>query len=172
MSRSNYDKPFYVDVGTSIAAIECASNGDVVDWMDHHGQKEIIKIIEDKCDRLNQEAKQFYAPTGNAAAMREALMEIKGLFRDIDLTNDTPENKAYAIAVSALSAPPRNCDVGTAEEQARRFGAMCNKYYNDEDKCDERCPLASMNFIQGFPRCQAYWEQMPYEADAEKGAGK
>lgn len=57
MSRSNYDKPFYVDVGTSIAAIKCASNGDVVDWMDHHGKKDIIKIIEDKCDRLNQEAK-------------------------------------------------------------------------------------------------------------------
>ena len=30
VSRSNYDKPFYVDVGTSIVAIRCASNHDVI----------------------------------------------------------------------------------------------------------------------------------------------
>ena len=48
---------------------------------------------------------------GNAAAMREALRKIMGLFRDIDLTEDTPENEAYAIAAYALSAPTRNCDV-------------------------------------------------------------
>lgn len=48
--------------------------------------------------------------SNNAAAMREALLKITGLFRDIDLTNDTPENEAYAIAAFALSAPARNCD--------------------------------------------------------------
>lgn len=35
MSRSNYDKPFYVDVGTSIAAVRCASNSDVLCRYDH-----------------------------------------------------------------------------------------------------------------------------------------
>lgn len=35
MSRSNYDKPFYIDVGTSIVAIRCASNHDVIVRYDH-----------------------------------------------------------------------------------------------------------------------------------------
>ena len=48
---------------------------------------------------------------GDCAKMREALRKIKELFRDIDLTKDTPENEAYAIAETALAAPPRNCDM-------------------------------------------------------------
>lgn len=96
---------------------------------------------------------------GNAAAMREALMEIKGLFRDIDLTNDTPENKAYAIAVSALSAPARNCDVGTAEEQAERYGRYCDKFTSDGMHC-ETCPCCGKI---PFGRCEFAWSQMPYE---------
>lgn len=55
MSRSNYDKPFYVDVGTSVAAIRCASNGDVIDSMDHYGKDHAIKIVERTCDRMNRE---------------------------------------------------------------------------------------------------------------------
>lgn len=77
MSRSNYDKPFYVDVGTSIVAIRCASNGDVIDSMDHHGSKHAIKIVMRTCDRMNKEAEQFYAPNGNAASKREQLPEVR-----------------------------------------------------------------------------------------------
>ena len=72
-----------------------------------------------------------------------------------------------AEADEALAKPERNCDVGTADEQAKRFGAMCGKYYDEEGPCNEVCPLASLPIIHGFPRCQAYWAQMPYEA--EKG---
>ena len=35
MIRSNIDKPFFVDVGTSIAAVRCQSNRDVLDRFDH-----------------------------------------------------------------------------------------------------------------------------------------
>ena len=62
MSRSNYDKPFYVDVGTSIAAVRCASNHDVVYRLDHVIRHSAIKDVEELCDRLNKEAELFYPP--------------------------------------------------------------------------------------------------------------
>ena len=55
MSRSNYDKPFYVDVGTSLSAIRCASNHDVVCSLDHTRSEHSIKLIEEKCERMNRE---------------------------------------------------------------------------------------------------------------------
>lgn len=68
-----------------------------------------------------------------------------------------------------LHIPRRNCDVGTAEEQADRFGKLCGKHYNEEEQCNEKCPLASLPITHGFPRCQAYWAQTPY---AEEGGAK
>ena len=56
MSRSNHDKPFYVDIGTSIVAIRCASNHDVVTSLDHSWNKGAIRLIESACDRMNREA--------------------------------------------------------------------------------------------------------------------
>ena len=60
---------------------------------------------------------------------------------------------------AALSAPPRNCDVGTAEEQAARFHSFCksNKQPGDVYSCD-RCRLNSIE------DCELAWAQMPYEA--------
>lgn len=55
MSRSNYDKPFYVDVGTSIVAIRCASNNDVIVRYDHVVHPHAIELIEKICDRMNKE---------------------------------------------------------------------------------------------------------------------
>ena len=56
MSRSNYDKPFYVDVGTSIAAIRCASNSDVILEYDYRRCPQVIQFAKDACDRMNREA--------------------------------------------------------------------------------------------------------------------
>ena len=56
MSRSNYDKPFYVDVGTSIAAIRCASNSDVIFEYDYRRCPQVIQFAKDACDRINREA--------------------------------------------------------------------------------------------------------------------
>lgn len=56
MSRSNYDKPFYVDVGTSIVAVRCASNHDVILQYDHCWLPQSIKLAEEACDRMNKEA--------------------------------------------------------------------------------------------------------------------
>ncbi len=55
MSRSNYDKPFYVDVGTSIVAIRCASNHDVIVRYDHALHPYTLNLAEEICDRMNRE---------------------------------------------------------------------------------------------------------------------
>lgn len=55
MSRSNYNKPFYVDVGTSIVAIRCASNSDVIFEYDYTKCPQVIQFAKDDCDRMNRE---------------------------------------------------------------------------------------------------------------------
>lgn len=55
MSRSNYDKPFYVDVGTSVVAIRCASNDDVLVSYDFTGYPFRLKLAKDMCERMNSE---------------------------------------------------------------------------------------------------------------------
>ena len=44
------------------------------------------------------------------ARLREGLVQIQNLFRDINLAEDTNEALAFSIAEKALSGPPRNCD--------------------------------------------------------------
>lgn len=56
MSRSNLDKPFYVDIGTSIVAVRCASNHDVVLLYDHSWRPSSIELAKTACDRMNREA--------------------------------------------------------------------------------------------------------------------
>ena len=57
---------------------------------------------------------------------------------------------------SALSAPPRNCDVGTVAEQDERFYKYCYNHRSHEICCG-KCP------IFGEPCCELAWSQMPYE---------
>ena len=83
MSRSNYDKPFYVDVGTSIAAVRCASNHDVLVRSDHVlcGQR-VIKEVEELCDRLNKEAEEWRGKTANPPMGEAPVDEPKPLSPD------------------------------------------------------------------------------------------
>ena len=66
----------------------------------------------------------------------------------------------------ALAKPVRNCDVGTADEQAERFEDFCLKHIGCAEETGGRhcvgCPLekASMKTTQ---KCELYWAQMPYE---------
>ena len=62
MSRSNYDKPFFVDVGTSIAAVRCQSNRDVVYSFCHTSLGRAgIEMAEKMCERMNAEVDRFIA---------------------------------------------------------------------------------------------------------------
>ena len=66
---------------------------------------------------------------------------------------------------AALAKPPRQCDVGTAEEQVERFENFCLKHIGCAEETGGRhcvgCPLekASKHITQ---KCELYWAQMPY----------
>lgn len=74
------DQPFYVDVGTSIAAVRCASDDAVLLWHDHgrHGRWAIDEV-ERTCRRMNDEAARHYraGPAGDIHALREALVAVR-----------------------------------------------------------------------------------------------
>lgn len=55
MSRSNFYKPFYVEVGTSVVSIRCASNHDVVVRYDYVLHQHALELAEDACNRMNKE---------------------------------------------------------------------------------------------------------------------
>ncbi len=105
-------------------------------------------------------------PYGNAANMRKALEQISSMGEQIDYQLGSSEETVYAFrnerclahnisecARAALSAPPRNCDVGTAEEQASRFIALCDSL---------KCPSCPCRFGKTTD-CALNWAQMPYE---------
>lgn len=55
MSRSNHDKPFYVDVGTSIVAVRGASNHDVIVRYDHVRHPHTLDLAKEVCYKMNRE---------------------------------------------------------------------------------------------------------------------
>ena len=98
---------------------------------------------------------------GNAAAMREALVLCSRIIgangiRGNVFLDDIQE--AHKAITDALAAPPRQCDVGTAEEQVKRYDKFC-----DIHDCRSDCPLFKAD------SCELEWAQMPYEAE-EGGA--
>lgn len=102
-----------------------------------------------------------------AAKMREALLMIIGTVDHLQTRFDIPKLASEEIlelkqiAESALSAPPRNCDVGTVAEQNERFDKYCYDHRSHEICCG-KCP------IFGEPCCELAWSQMPYEAGGEE----
>ena len=94
-------------------------------------------------------------PVGNAAKMREALLMVKKLF-DGRIMFQQAIREAHKAVEAALSAPPRNCDVGTVAEQDERFDKYCYDHRSHEICCG-KCP------IFGEPCCELAWSQMPYE---------
>ena len=89
--------------------------------------------------------------SSNVKAMREALERVEKLAREFAAGNyyvsDFPKMLLDAIQ-PALAAPPRQCDVGTAEEQKARYHATGEVYHT----------LTLQNVLA--------WEQMPYEKGA------
>lgn len=94
----------------------------------------------------------------NAAAMREALMEASIALSSATHHHMTEDDAKDCLAVieTAISAPPRNCDVGTADEQAERFDRWCDR------KNFKDC------WGIGCRECLIAWAQMPYEKGGEK----
>ena len=111
-------------------------------------------------------------PAGNAAMVRmalEALWDVIDQFSKNILDGQMqlvlsdmliPAKNAYH---HALAASPRNCDVGTAGEQARRYAQHCDTYLRDDgSKPCTGCPCCGKVL---FGKCEFAWAQMPYEAE-------
>lgn len=96
----------------------------------------------------------------NMKAMREALVGLVQSVQDFMATkgsNFYPDMAvALEVALEALAAPPRNCDVGTAEEQMKRqHDTMCNT--------TRACPDSDW----ACKKCFAEWGQMLYAEGAK-----
>ena len=104
---------------------------------------------------------------GNQMKIRKAIEEIllicykAGARYGYDVACGLIKSKAK----KALSEPPRNCDVGTAEEQGNRMWRFCAK--------QKRNGIINCGYCQikhQYERdCTLDWAQMPYEAQ-EGGA--
>ena len=100
---------------------------------------------------------------GNAAAMRKALMEASIALSSATHHHLTEDDAKECLAVieSALSKPPRNCDVGTAEEQAKRFNSFCKTHLSGiRGICSPQCPCIE---CRSMFHCLTKWAQMQYE---------
>lgn len=112
-----------------------------------------------KCRETITEHDRYCSPVGNAAAVREALVAISDALCEHPYDHD--DDELVNIANAALSEPPRQCDVGTAEDQFDRFAKHCID--KDCDSCEHG------NRGRSLAHCALRWAQTPYEAE-EGGA--
>ena len=98
---------------------------------------------------------------GNAAKLREVVELCDKIIHDGTIVcNCDIVDEARIKIKEVLSAPPRNCDVGTAEVQAKRKMAFCDK--------QQGCGNCSLNKVATLTQCALAWAQMPYEEGGSK----
>ena len=106
----------------------------------------------------------------NMKAMREAVVLALSL---LDLKEGVPyktiSQKDIDFIKAALSKPPRNCDVGTEQEQQDRFREFC-RHYESEGECGIGRSEAACPAFQGGrnPDCSLWWAHMPYQKGGAK----
>ena len=122
--------------------------------------------------------------------LREALAGLLDVMHDMGIDEDTVaiavESKhccmhskehldAIKKAKAALAEPVKNCEVGTAEEQWKRYSDFTNKYtpcaYKGSARCTEDCPVNKKLTRDGHGTllCPFEWAQMHYESEATDG---
>lgn len=106
--------------------------------------------------------------SSNTAA-RDALrrIDMRLVSMNCDSTQKRIVDTCRMIVKRALSAPLRNCDVGTASQQAQRFAELCTSHSKDGARgiCDEKCPFYGKEYGSD---CALVWAQMPYERGIEE----
>ena len=116
-------------------------------------KKAICHHAEHVCQSLSWENSDIQSNCGDVLCVRRDLCEAKTAIN------------------AALAKPPRQCDVGTADEQARRYHNFTGRYnpcsYKGYVKCAEDCPVHIKLTQEGHGEllCQLEWAQMPYEAE-------
>ena len=124
----------------------------------NHQFREVAKMIpHEEVDVSKMETptptSEKSSVVGNSAKMREALMEASIALSSATHHHMTEDDAKDCLAVieAALSDPPRNCDVGTADEQSERFDRWCDR------KNIKDC------WGIGCRKCLIAWSQMPYD---------
>lgn len=125
----------------------------------NHQFREVAKMIpHEEVDVSKMETttptREKSSAVGNAAAMRKALEKVRRVLHCAivaDILKGDDVNGAFNEVIASLSAPPRNCDVGTAEEQDERFDRWCDR------KSIKDC------WGIGCRKCLIAWSQMPYK---------
>lgn len=100
-----------------------------------------VAEFDDFADRIEAAANRERKP-GSVFAMRSALMRLE---EELKWMNQRGWGDSLAAVRAALAAPPRNCDVGTKDEQHARFKAFCQ-----ERNCI-KCPF------YGVADCEVEW---------------
>ena len=136
-----------------------------------HHFREVAKMIpHEEVDVSKMETttpiREKSSVVGNSAKMREALEKVLRVLHCAivaDILKGDDVNSAFNEVTAALSVPPRNCDVGTSEEQAERFYAFCG-YHRFQSgikgMCSSLCPCIK---CRDMCNCITTWSQMPYE---------
>ena len=123
---------------------------------------EAAQIVGEIGEIIGREAtREKSSRVGNAAAMREALSDsCYAMFNFLKTQNGGYVEMANALdkAKAALAKPPRNCDVGTAEEQEERHNRWCKSMKQRTKDC----------WVVGCRKCFIKWSQMPYDEGGAK----
>ena len=143
---------------------------------------EVIKRLNDAIaeeQRRKMATPENSSAVGNAAKLRKAMIEVleyietfhkyitpgKGKrLTALFAVADTIRDKARA----ALAAPPRQCDVGTVEEQAQRMADFCERHYKKAAPGRHICSACKFHNKDAEWECYFSWAQMPYESEAAK----
>lgn len=103
--------------------------------------------------------------------LREALVGlIDGICFHCDMSGDCKGMPCEKMqkAKAALALPRRQCDVGTPEEQEKRFNRFCGARHLPRREvgiyCAYKCP------VEGETSCELQWAQMPYDKGEPDGS--
>ena len=125
-----------------------------------------------KCNGLVHPTEKCTGP-GNVAKLRKALFAVYDWILKAGLVHgyvDTPQKRRqlYDMMTKALTAKPRNCDVGKVKKQTDRFIKFCMSK-GVKGAC-ANCELGDKKGnCSKFPSCELAWAQLPYY---EKGGDK
>ena len=163
---------------------EFSTSDEVHDWA--LAREEAVRRLKQNGETQDNVG-QFYdaKPVVHAAKLREALASLIRTVNDFVVRVDNYGIDSYYYecynkhkdillqelrkADSALAKPARNCDMGTAEEQAKRFEEFCAGHHRKmignkipTGPCE--CPCYEGNSCNYF-----VWAQMPYEEGGNDG---
>lgn len=148
---------------TSVQQQETTNQGEHDHMMNEVIKRECVSMLKRHDDAIT---------IGNAAALRKALEDTEELLEHFAKPG-TVLHSAFFLHMrdnrAALAEPPRNCDIGTAEEQQERFREFCRRH-NAAGECGIGWTQAECPYWRGpkNPDCALAWAQMPYEEGGKK----